>query len=497
MEAHNNIPVAYQLRHSILEKIRSGSDPLPDIHGRDEVKKDVLRALLSGAHPYLVSEEGTGKTRLARALVKLLPPVPVLKGCMYNDDPEWPAGFLCPRCRRSKDPVEEFGVGLVPGKKRFSRIQGNEYTNEAKLLGLKDIQAIAQGKNPFDPEVFIGTGFFRANRGILFVDELPAIRTRVQVLFHPVLEEKKVILEEYNWEYPIDLVLIATGNPEGYSHVNEVPRPMLDRLEMIYMDLPEAETEREIMLEEKFQVKAPNQPSKTEENIHSYTNIDDLERKVIAPWWTIDLLNSAVRKTRKCHLLDKQASIRGTVRAMDHTYSSVELENRNVANLKDVTAGLKLALRGRIRLRADLLEFENPKENFEKTDKISEDLLWQALEDLDFPFDINQEKLSEELNALFPVRGDGLSGKIRKNPEITRLMEQMKNAAKDKITDNLMTVEKKLALKPENAGEQVIEEYTYSALETIVNVALYRGIFQTEKTPGNIFVPEMVNPNWT
>jgi hypothetical protein len=31
---------------------------------------------------------------------------------------------------------------------------------------------------------------------------------------------------------------MATGNPEGFSHVNEVPRPLIDRLETIYLDLP-------------------------------------------------------------------------------------------------------------------------------------------------------------------------------------------------------------------------------------------------------------------
>ena len=154
----------------------------------------MIRSLLSGAHPYLVSEEGTGKTRLAKALAKLLPPLPAIRGCPYHDDPKWPRGWLCPRCQEAEDPAQAFGVEIVPGWRRFSRVQGNEYTNEAKLLGLKDIQAIAQGRSSSDPRVFTGTGVFRANRGILFVDELPAIRTKVQVLLHPILEERRAIL---------------------------------------------------------------------------------------------------------------------------------------------------------------------------------------------------------------------------------------------------------------------------------------------------------------
>ena len=170
LKGYQPLPVAYELRHSILQKVKKGEDPLPDIQGREEVKKDVLRVLLSGAHPYLVSEEGTGKTRLARSLTKLLPPTPIIKGCPYNDNPKWPASFLCPRCRASQNPQEEYGIELIPAERRFSRIQGNEYTNEAKLLGLKDIQAIVQGKSPSDPQAFTGTGVFRANRGLLFID---------------------------------------------------------------------------------------------------------------------------------------------------------------------------------------------------------------------------------------------------------------------------------------------------------------------------------------
>jgi Mg-chelatase subunit ChlI len=115
---------------------------------------------------------------MARAISNLLPPIPVVKGSPYNDDPRWPSHRLSPWCRASVDPVREFGITWLPGEKPFSRILGNEYTNEAKLLGLKDIQAIAQGKSPSDPSVFTGTGVFRANRGVLFIDELPAIRTR-------------------------------------------------------------------------------------------------------------------------------------------------------------------------------------------------------------------------------------------------------------------------------------------------------------------------------
>lgn len=491
LESYQPLPTAYQLRHSILGKIKKGEDPLSDIQGREEVKKDVLRALLSGAHPYLVSEEGTGKTRLARSLTRLLPPIPVIRGCPYNDDPKWPRNLLCPRCQASTNPQEEYGIEWLPGERRFSRIQGNEYTNEAKLLGLKDIQSIAQGKSPSDPLTFIGTGVFRANRGLLFVDELPAIRNKVQVLLHPVLEEKKAILEEYNWEHYLDLIMIATGNPEGFSHVNEVPRPLLDRLELIYMGLPEEAIEREIMLQEKFRLRDGYYPNARQEEIIDCPSLNEMERNVVAPWWIIDLVNGAVRHSRICTFLDRKASIRGSTRALDHTYASVELENRKVASLADACLGLKLALRGRIKLRADLLDFDNPRESFVKTDRVVEDLLWNALENLDFPFEVEKREFQEDVVSLLATGLSDVTDKLQRYQELNRVVAQMRRAARDKVTDGLNDAEKELFLHPNKTSKKVLEEYNRSALETLINIAWHRNMVDNSIAE-KVFTPQIV-----
>ena len=113
LDGYQPMSVAHQLRGTILSRLKKGEPLLPEIDGREESKADVVRTLLSGAHPYLISEEGTGKTRLAKSLTALLPDVPVIRGCPYNDDPRWTHDLLCPRCRSVKDPVKEFGVELL------------------------------------------------------------------------------------------------------------------------------------------------------------------------------------------------------------------------------------------------------------------------------------------------------------------------------------------------------------------------------------------------
>jgi len=474
LDRYEPLPISYQLRYAILRAIGGGGEVLPEIQGREQVKQDVVRALLSGAQPYLVSEEGTGKTRLARSVSRLLGPVPKLKGCPYNDDPKWSRERLCPRCRESVDPVKEFGIEWISGKERFSRIQGNEYTNEAKLLGVKDIQAIARGMSPKDPLAFAGTGVFRANRGILFIDELPAIRTKVQVLLHPIIEEGKAILEEYNWEYPLDLLVISTGNPEGFSHVNEVPRPLIDRLETIYMDLPDEEIEFAIMMTERFGARNGSDPEWTLPD--EFPTIDDARRTVLAPWWILSLINKSVRQSRTCRWLDKKASIRGTTRAIDHTYSSTEMERRTVTRLKDVGAGLRLALRGRVQLRQDLIDYDNPRETMRKVDELSEDLLRNALVDLgnEVMGGWDRTDIEKDLNLLIDAPRESWPGFMKNSPALRERLEEIERMGNQRLKlEQLVSEDEDLHRQTAKSGA-LEEEYLISAAEFVLAIAAGR-----------------------
>jgi len=494
LDKYEPLSVVYQLRGTILRRLRDGREVLPEIDGREETKADVIRALLSGAHPYLVSEEGTGKTRLARSLTGLLPAIPVIAGCPYHDDPKWPKELLCPRCAVSRDPVKEFGIDFIPGSARFSRIQGNEYTNEAKLLGLKDIQAIAHGKSPQDPEVFTGTGVFKANRGILFVDEMPAIRTKVQVLFHPILEEKKAILEEYNWEHPLDLVLVATGNPKGFSHVNEIPRPLLDRLEMIYMELPEEEVEQEIILKETFRVGKKYDDVLENEDI-TYPTLAEIERTAAAPWWIMEIVTRSVRYSRTCPYVENKASIRATKRSLEHTYASVEIENGRVANLRHAYYGLRLALRGRLELRADVVDFDNPQKAVKTTDALVADFMWNVFEDIknewQFLGGTDWPKLGSELTAAV---ASGLSQGYRipdaamsRHPELLKAIALLDKAAPDRVNLELINDSERKLYRGEDG--LLREEANYSALETLTNIAIHKGVLDAAKA-GKIFIAQ-------
>jgi len=470
IERYTPMPVAYELRYMMLKKLRDGEDPLPDIEGREETKADVIRSVLSGSYPYLVSREGTGKTRLAESLAKLLPPVPKIKGCPYNCDPKWPEEWKCPSCQGKEEPEIE----IISGIQRYSRIQGNEYTNEAKILGVKDIQAIVQGESPTDPRAFIGTGVLRGNRGVVCVDELPAIPTKVQVLFHPMLQEGKVVLEEYNWVRPIDIFFVATGNPTGFSHVNRVPEPLLDRLELIPMTLPDENIEREIMLKESFKIRdeffLDKTKMTTEEPI--YVKPEELKRRASVPWWIVDAVEKTVRYSRDCPNIDRGSSIRGSIKSLDHTLSSTERVGKSVAGLREASDGLKLALRGRIRLRADLVGFDDSPASFMvKNDEVVEDILWYAARDVGISIlkgvEIDPRQLAGEINAI--LSSDDIIEDLQDHPATYRLVRFMEENQPWESPSLFSGLGDLIRDRPEALDVDTLSEYRGSALELLAH----------------------------
>ena len=63
--------------------------------------------------------------------------------------------------------------------------------------------------------------------------------------------------------------------------MNEVPRPLLDRLETIYMDLPEEDVEFTIMMMERFGGK--DGVGAGRDHTDRFPTMEDVKRRVLAP----------------------------------------------------------------------------------------------------------------------------------------------------------------------------------------------------------------------
>ena len=69
----------------------------------------------------------------------------------------------------------------------------------------------------------------RVNRGIFAINELPDLAERIQVGLLNVLEERDVQIRGHRIRLPLDVVLVATANPEDYTNRGRIITPLKDR----------------------------------------------------------------------------------------------------------------------------------------------------------------------------------------------------------------------------------------------------------------------------
>ena len=88
-------------------------------------------------------------------------------------------------------------------------------TSIADLIGEVDPIKVAEGRYLSD-ELTLHYGLVpRTNRGVFAINELPDLAERIQVGLLNVLEERDVQIRGYKVRLPIDVLLVATANPEG------------------------------------------------------------------------------------------------------------------------------------------------------------------------------------------------------------------------------------------------------------------------------------------
>jgi uncharacterized protein with von Willebrand factor type A (vWA) domain len=69
----------------------------------------------------------------------------------------------------------------------------------------------------------------RSNRGIFAINELPDLAEWIQVGLLNVLEERDVQIRGFTVRLPLDIVLVATANPEDYTNRGRIITPLKDR----------------------------------------------------------------------------------------------------------------------------------------------------------------------------------------------------------------------------------------------------------------------------
>ncbi|PZS03599.1 MAG: magnesium chelatase, partial [Chloroflexi bacterium] len=88
---------------------------------------------------------------------------------------------------------------------------------------------VAEGRHLAD-ELVIHYGLIpRTNRGIFCINELPDLAERIQVGLLNIMEERDVQIRGFKIRLPLDIVVVASANPEDYTNRGRIITPLKDR----------------------------------------------------------------------------------------------------------------------------------------------------------------------------------------------------------------------------------------------------------------------------
>jgi magnesium chelatase subunit I len=226
---HRYRSVKEELRENLLARMRSGEPRFPGVVGYDStVLPEVERAILAGHDMVLLGERGQGKTRLIRSLVDLLDEwTPVLPDSNLNEHPLHP---ITPGSRRAvAGSGDDQPVAWLHRSMRYGEKLATPDTSVADLIGDVDPIKVAQGRTLGDPETIHFGLVPRTNRGVFAVNELPDLAERIQVSLLNVLEERDIQIRGYQLRLPLDMLLVASANPEDYTNRGRIITPLKDR----------------------------------------------------------------------------------------------------------------------------------------------------------------------------------------------------------------------------------------------------------------------------
>jgi magnesium chelatase subunit I len=259
-----SLPIHEELRRNTATRIAAGLPLVERVLGfEDTVLPQLENAILAGHDIILLGERGQAKTRIVRALTSLLDEwVPVVAGSEIRDDPYNPVS------RHARDLIESEGdatpIVWIHRDTRFSEKLATPDTSIADLIGEVDPIKVAEGRYLSD-EMTLHYGLVpRSNRGLFAMNELPDLAERIQVGLLNVLEERDVQVRGFTVRMPLDIVLVATANPEDYTNRGRIITPLKDRFgaQIRTHYPPDTETELAIIAQEaRPPVDAPGTPS--------------------------------------------------------------------------------------------------------------------------------------------------------------------------------------------------------------------------------------------
>jgi magnesium chelatase subunit I len=300
------LSVKQEMRKNLIKRIEGGKTHFPGIIGyEDTVVPHLENAILSGQDIIFLGERGQAKSRLIRSLMSLLDDeMPIIAGCEINDNPFSP---ICKRCRDLVDSDSHHtDIEWVDRERRYGEKLATPDITIADLIGEVDPIRVAEGRYLSD-ELTIHYGLVpRHNRGIFCINELPDLVERIQVGLLNIMEERDVQIRGYRIRMPLDVMIVASANPEDYTNRGRIITPLKDRYgAQIRTHYPRnVEAEIEIMEQER-----------------SHFEDDDTDRVVSVPQYMKEIVAEITRLARRSPDINQRSGV--SVRASIADYESL------------------------------------------------------------------------------------------------------------------------------------------------------------------------------
>ncbi len=220
-----------EMRTNLIGMLAGKKPVFKELQGYDNtVIPHMINAIVCGHNIIILGERGQGKSRLIRSLVDFLDEyIPAIAGCPIHDNP------FKPVCAECIEKLAREGDGLplawIPRDRRLVEKLATSDVSTADLIGEVDPIRVAQGRT-LDDATAVHFGLVpRANRGIFAINELPDLAEKIQVALFNVMEERDLQIKGFPVRLPLDIMVVASANPEDYTSRGRIITPLKDRFD--------------------------------------------------------------------------------------------------------------------------------------------------------------------------------------------------------------------------------------------------------------------------
>jgi|TARA_B100001971_G_C18226282_1_gene560653 magnesium chelatase subunit I len=221
--------VKEEMRRNLMSKLADESEIFPDIIGYDNsVLPQLANAILSGQDIILLGERGQAKSKIIRSLTSLLDEwTPIIADVEIPENPFAPISMLARNLVAEKG--DDTPITWIHRDQRYGEKLATPDITIADLIGEVDPIKIAEGRYLADEETIHFGLIPHTNRGIFAINELPDLAERIQVGLLNVMEERDIQIRGHKIRLDLDVMILATANPEDYTNRGRIITPLKDR----------------------------------------------------------------------------------------------------------------------------------------------------------------------------------------------------------------------------------------------------------------------------